>query len=419
MSRDHSDSQYYDIANVDGFDPTDGAFSIALLVKTNGVTHLSTFTDQDIFAIEAGGGTKQVFIEGGHVNPFGTSVIKATQIGTNYTIGLTWHGVVLTYSAGSNADVKFYVDGAEQSSASAVTPNACDGSFRVGNAGTGNERWRGRSREVAVWNRALTPAEAIALTKGFSPLFFRRGLIMFSPSVRTLLELRKGGTVTNSSTTYSNSEPRVIYPGRIIPTFLTPAAGGGVTISVPAGSLTLAGNAPTVVNPKTIFPPAGSLTLSGLAPTVTVSGNQIVQPPAGALSLTGNAPTVLTPRIVSPSAGALTLAGNAPTVAVSDNQYIVPPTGALTLAGNAPVVVNPKTLFPAAGALTLTGYAPTVDDGSLALESTTRYKINPHTGNLDRLSVESLPSSGVFSGSFTTHDGKTVTVSNGLIVSVV
>lgn len=118
------------------------------------------------------------------------------------------------------------------------------------------------------------------------------------------------------------------------------SAGGGVTVAVPAGSLTLTGN----------------------APTVTATANKLIAVPAGALTLTGFAPTVVTPRTVAVPAGALTLTAFAPTVRVGADKIVSVPTGSLSLTALAPTVTttaNVSVSVPAA-ALTLTGYAPTV-----------------------------------------------------------
>ena len=139
------------------------------------------------------------------------------------------------------------------------------------------------------------------------------------------------------------------------------AAGGGVTVSVPAGSLTLTGFAPTVSAPRTISVPAGSLTLTGFAPTVSTP--RTISVPAGSLTLTGYAPTVTggsSGTTVSVPAGSLTLTGFSPTVSVS--AVIAIPAGALTLTGFAPSVFTTAGVVVdvPAGSLTLTGYAPTV-----------------------------------------------------------
>lgn len=122
--------------------------------------------------------------------------------------------------------------------------------------------------------------------------------------------------------------------------FVQAAAGGGVTVT----------------------PPAGSLTLSGQTPTVTATANQFVTPPAGSLSLSGKVPTVLTPNTIAVPAGSLSLTGLVPTVTIGTNITVSPPAGSLSLTGNAPTVAvsDNKTVAPPAGSLSLTGLVPTV-----------------------------------------------------------
>lgn len=137
-------------------------------------------------------------------------------------------------------------------------------------------------------------------------------------------------------------------------------AAGGATVSVPAGSLTITGYAPTILNPVTVSVPAGSLTLTGYAPTVQ-TGGATVSVPAGSLTLTGYAPSVLNPQTVSVPLGTLTLTGYAPTVSTAGAGTIVSvPLGTLSLTGYAPTVTVETTIAIPSGSLTLTGYAPAV-----------------------------------------------------------
>ena len=138
------------------------------------------------------------------------------------------------------------------------------------------------------------------------------------------------------------------------------AAGGGATVSVPAGSLTLTGFAPTVSNPLSIAIPAASLTLSGFAPTVSTAVS--ISVPAGSLTLTGFAPVVGTPRTISVPAGSLSLTGFAPTVTVAAAGTTVSvPAGSLSLTAFAPTVSISAVIAIPPGALTLTGFAPSVN----------------------------------------------------------
>jgi len=143
---------------------------------------------------------------------------------------------------------------------------------------------------------------------------------------------------------------------------IQPPTGGSVTITPPAGSLTLTGQVPTVLTTanQTIPVPLGTLTLTGQIPTVSVSNNQTVSVPLGSLTLTGNAPTVLTPVSIAVPAGALTLTGQIPTVVTTNNQTVNVPSSALTLTGLTPTVLSGTTISVPLATLTLTGLEPTI-----------------------------------------------------------
>lgn len=157
----------------------------------------------------------------------------------------------------------------------------------------------------------------------------------------------------------------------------------GLTINVPTASLSLAGQAPTVVNPQSVTVPAGSLSLSGLTPTIltpvltdvpvgtlslaglapTVINPQGMVVPAGSLTLSGLAPTIINPQSALVPVGSMTLTGLVPTVDVSQDRTVEVPTGALTLAGQAPTILNPISISIPVASLTLTGLQPIVDAG--------------------------------------------------------
>jgi hypothetical protein len=76
----------------------------------------------------------------------------------------------------------------------------------------------------------------------------------------------------------------------------TVSAGGGNSISVPAGSIVLSGFAPTVSNPRAVSIPAGSLVLTGIAPSIT--NPKSIAMPVGSIRLNGFAPTVTDGTVV-------------------------------------------------------------------------------------------------------------------------
>lgn len=149
----------------------------------------------------------------------------------------------------------------------------------------------------------------------------------------------------------------------------TVTATANQTVAVPAGTLTLTAYAPAAVasNNQTVSVPAGTLTLTGYAPDVQVAATgTTVQVPAATLSLTGFAPVVVAPATIAIPAGSLTLTGFAPSVAVRADQVIAVPLGELTLTGYAPTVATTGIVSVPVGSLTLTGYAPIVTNGEAA-----------------------------------------------------
>lgn len=150
-----------------------------------------------------------------------------------------------------------------------------------------------------------------------------------------------------------------------------PSGASGTTVSVPAGSLTLTGFAPTVTVTanQLIAVPSGSLSLTGFEPTVLNGANQVIQVPVGSIVLTGYTPTVVSTanQTIAVPAGSLIITGYAPTVRVGNDQIVVVPAGSLTLTGYAPTIVttNNKFISVPIGTLILTGYAPTVIGGEI------------------------------------------------------
>ena len=129
----------------------------------------------------------------------------------------------------------------------------------------------------------------------------------------------------------------------------------GIAGGVPAAALTLAGQAPTVLQTLSVLPAAGTLTLAGKEPLIAKADT--VQPEAASLTLAGQAPTVLRVDGVAPAEGALTLTGQAPTLFREDT--IAPAAGSLTLAGQIPDASSGEGIIPGAGTLTLSTSATT------------------------------------------------------------
>lgn len=163
---------------------------------------------------------------------------------------------------------------------------------------------------------------------------------------------------------------QLFAPQRTARIYSFPTAGGGTTVAVPAGAITLTGFAPTVAFTahQTIAVPKGALVLSAFAPTVSTSAAQTIAVPLASLTLTGFAPTVAATahQTISVPAASLTLTAYAPTVYTTAVTSIAVPKGTLTLTGYAPTInyTTNATIGVPVGSLTLTGYAPTVIGGT-------------------------------------------------------
>lgn len=112
-----------------------------------------------------------------------------------------------------------------------------------------------------------------------------------------IIEWRTSEAVQTTGTLAPRPQQKFVLrgQGRVARSRVPEAAGADITVSAPAGSLTLTGYAPTVQvsSNQAIQVPAGTLTLTGNAPTVATTANQLIAVPAGALTLTGYAPTVI------------------------------------------------------------------------------------------------------------------------------
>jgi hypothetical protein len=163
------------------------------------------------------------------------------------------------------------------------------------------------------------------------------------------------------ATEYNNqSDPSSFY------TATDPNAGGGVSVAVPAASVTITGYAPTVTGEASISVdvPVGEISVTGYAPTVTSTDNIEVAIPADSLTVTGYAPTVTSSdsQEVSPGADSIAVTGYAPTIAITDAQAIVIPAGSVTVTGYAPSVETTSnvTVEVDTGSVSITGHAPAV-----------------------------------------------------------
>jgi hypothetical protein len=130
-----------------------------------------------------------------------------------------------------------------------------------------------------------------------------------------------------------------------------PVSGSGnATITVPTGSLVIAGQSPQISG-TALRPGTGALALTGIAPNLT---QQFVrQPGSASLVFTGAAPNPQILGTIRPGAGTLTLTGLAPSVIQAHNRQ--PAAASLLFTGRIPQLNGSRTLQPGTGSIAFTG----------------------------------------------------------------
>lgn len=122
----------------------------------------------------------------------------------------TMRSVIFTFDGSATPKVCGYLDGAAQSISGEATTNTTIGtgqnSMTVG--GVSGYRWNGIIAEAAIYNRVITPAEALIHAAGYSCRNFPRGLIFYAPLIREVHDIVGGLTGTITGTTVSD-HPRI------------------------------------------------------------------------------------------------------------------------------------------------------------------------------------------------------------------
>lgn len=164
-----------------------------------------------------------------------------------------------------------------------------------------------------------------------------------------------------------------------------PIANPGAPLVPVAASLTLTGQATAQILGLPA-PPAGSLTMAGDPPTLTISVS-FITPNVGSLNVTGQSPGVSGSSL--PGSGTLALTGNSPVLSTSLNLH--PLIAALNL-GSSPSHMDLKPTAPGTGSATYTGYVPffntpmTPNAGTLTIAGTQSGLspgLTPNAGELD------------------------------------
>lgn len=141
--------------------------------------------------------------------PFVAFITSTTTLST----GVWYHGFVTRGASTWN----IYVNGVSEATGT-NNPFSLDSNSdtvigaRKNSSGAYDANFDGLMAEMAFWDRELSAGEVAGLAKGYSPLFYRRGLIMYKPLIRDTTELiDTGGTWVVDGTVAAN-HPRIIYP---------------------------------------------------------------------------------------------------------------------------------------------------------------------------------------------------------------
>jgi hypothetical protein len=129
----------------------------------------------------------------------------------------TWLKFVITYaSVDATTDPLFYKNGVADTVTERLGPSGSratsSSDFVTVGAnsnfyGPNNEFWDGRLAEVAIWNRALTSAEAIAVSGGMSARSVPDGLLFYAPLANGEADLVGKSTAVVTGTTDSVHPP--------------------------------------------------------------------------------------------------------------------------------------------------------------------------------------------------------------------
>jgi hypothetical protein len=183
--------------------------TIAALCRTSNTTN-----NQTLASINRGN-TENFFIniEGAVNDKFGVFVnTGATGVNSTstYPVGNYFSGVGVFSSSTSRTA---YLDGGSSATdaTSALTTSLV--AIRIGALTINNsifDYMDGQLAEIAIWNVALTDAEAVSLAKGFKPTRIRpQSLVFYAPLIRTLQDTRGGRVITNNNSATVAAHPRV------------------------------------------------------------------------------------------------------------------------------------------------------------------------------------------------------------------
>lgn len=127
-----------------------------------------------------------------------------------FTFDGTMRSLVITYDGGATPKTVAYVDGVSKTitSVGSLPTTIGSGQTVCGFGMLAGFRFNGRIADCGVYNRVITPAEALIHAAGYSCRNFQRGLIFYAPLIRDAHDIAGGGAPTITGTTVS-AHPRI------------------------------------------------------------------------------------------------------------------------------------------------------------------------------------------------------------------
>jgi hypothetical protein len=162
----------------------------------------------------------QIYISG--LNPRAATADSSGLSNANATASATlntWFHAAAVFAA-ANSRASFINGGNKGTEATSRSPTGIDRMLIgvEGESGGVATPWApagtGDIAEIGIWNVALTDAEVLTLSKGFSPLLVRpQNLVHYMPLVRGLIDRRGGKTLTMTGSLTISDHPKIIMPG--------------------------------------------------------------------------------------------------------------------------------------------------------------------------------------------------------------
>lgn len=354
------DINYGDVTFLDGLTTFSGhiwvnlddvASDHYLLSKNDQVNDILLWLFDDVSSVSGRTDTFTIFIR-----IAGTTV--RVDGATNAASAGSWQPVGFSVDVGVGGVLNLWIDGTKDansgSGASSLGAWINKTSDLTVGSNAGAAFMDGQIAEPVFWNRVLTDAEFVALSKGVSPLNLPQGLLFHPPLIRDPDDVVGGvtGTVTGATVT---SHPRIIRPSRQILQF-PPVAAGDLSLTPGVVSLDIAAQVAVANLTRNLAPALATLDIATQAATV-----QLVREINATLATLNIAPQTLVANITRELVPALvTLDIAAINPSTSGGLTLLPIAAALSIVAQTPVVNSTRNLAPSTVALDIARQAATV-----------------------------------------------------------